>query len=58
MNKIGVVEWVIYAVQAFNENAKSKVRLNGKFIEDFSIKDGVHQAAVLNLLLFFIVTEV
>ena len=42
MSKIGVAEWVICAVQAVNENTKSKVRLNGKFIEYFSIKDGAH----------------
>ena len=57
MRKVGVEEWVIRVVQAMYENAKSKVRLNEKFSEEFNIKVGVHQGAVLSPLLFIIVLE-
>lgn len=33
-----------------SEKSKSKVRLNGKFSEEFSIKIGVHLGAVPSLL--------
>ena len=39
------------------ENAKSCVRLNCQFSNEFSIKVGVHQGAVLSPLLFIIVME-
>ena len=57
MRKVGVEEWVIRVVQAMYENVKSKVRLNEKFSEEFNIKVGVHQGAVLSPLLFIIVLE-
>ena len=57
MRKVGVEEWAIRVVQAMYENAKSKVRLNEKFSEEFNIKVGVHQGAVLSPLLFIIVLE-
>ena len=39
------------------ENAKSHVRLNGQFSDEFNIKVGVHQGDVLSPLLFIIVME-
>ena len=39
------------------ENAKSSVRLNNEYSNEFDIKVGVHQGAVLSPLLFIIVME-
>ena len=52
-----ILEWVICAVKAIYENAKSCVRLNDQFSDKFNIKVGIHQHAVLSLLLFIIVME-
>ena len=41
-----------------SDNAKSRVRLDGQFSDEFRIKVGVHQGAVLSPLLFIIVMEV
>ena len=52
-----ILEWVICAVKAIYENAKSCVRLNDQFSDKFNIKVGIHQHAVLSLLLFIIAME-
>ena len=39
------------------ENAKCCVHVNGQFSDEFSIKIGAHQGAVLSPLLFMIVME-
>ena len=57
MRRVGVEEWVIRAVKAMYENDKSCVRVNGQFSDEFNIKVGVHQSAVLSPLLFIIVME-
>ena len=57
MRRVGVEEWVIRAVKAMYENAKSCVHVNGQFSDEFNIKVGVHQGAVLSPLLFIIVME-
>ena len=57
MRKAGVEEWVITTVMATYENAKSSVRLNNEYSNEFDIKVGVHQGAVLSPLLFIIVME-
>ena len=57
MRRVRVEEWVILAVKALYENAKSCVRVNGQFSYEFNIKIGVHQGAVLSPLLFIIVME-
>ena len=44
-------------VKTIYENAKCHVLLNGQFIDEFSIKIGVHQGPVLKPLLFIIVME-
>ena len=40
--RVGVEEWVILAVKAMHKNAKFCVRLNGQFIDKFSINVGAH----------------
>ena len=55
MRRAGIKEWVMLAVKAMYENAKSCVRLNGQFSDKFNIKIGVHQGAVPSPLLFIIV---
>ena len=57
MGRVGVEEWVILAVKAIYENAKSRVRLNSQFTDEFNSKVGVHQGAVPSPLLFIIVME-
>ena len=37
--------------------AKSKVRVNGSYSDEFEVKVGVHQGSVLSSLLFIIVLE-
>ena len=57
MTRVGVEQWVIRAVKAMYENAKSCVCLNGQFSDEFNIKVGVHQSAVVSSLHFIIVME-
>ena len=57
MKIVGVEEWVIRAVKAIYENAKSCVRVNGQFCDEFNIKVGVHQGPAPSPLLFIIVME-
>ena len=52
--KVGAEKWVNWETQVIYENAKFKVRLNGKFSEEVSIKVGFHQGAVLSPLIFVI----
>ena len=49
MRRVEVEEWVIRVVKAMYENAKSWVRVDGQFSDEFNIKAGVHQGAVLSL---------
>ena len=57
MRRFGIEEWVIPAVKALYENAKSHMRLHGQFSGKFNIKVAVDQGAVLSPLLFIIVME-
>ena len=57
MRKLGIDEWVINTVQAMYQFPRSRVRINGKYSEEFSVKVGVHQGSVLSPLLFIIVME-
>ena len=50
-------EWIVSVIRAKHEDAKTKVRLNGRESETFSVKVGVHQGSVLSPLLFIIVLE-
>ena len=52
MRRVGVEKWVIRAVKAMYENAKSRVCLNGQFSDELNIKVGV-----LSPLLFIIFME-
>ena len=58
MRRVGVEEWVKLAVKVMYENVKSRVHLNGQFSDEFNIKVGVHQGALLSPLLFIIVMDV
>ena len=54
---LGVVEWIVSVIRAIYEDATTKVRLNGRESNAFSVRVGVHQGSVLIPLLFIIVLE-
>ena len=57
MRKVGVDEWIIRVVQAMYHNARSRVRVDNSFSDEFDVNVGVHQGTVLSPLLFIIVLE-
>ena len=52
-----MVEWIVCMIKVMYEKSATVIRYNGRESEEFSfsIKVGVHQGFVLNLLLFIIV---
>ena len=54
---VGVPEWINVFVQPMYNDAKSKVRLNVSYSNEFEIKSGVYQGLVLSPLLFIVVLE-
>ena len=57
MRSLGVDEWLVSVVQAMYVDARSKVRVQGVFSEEFPVRVGVHQGSVLSPLLFIMVME-
>lgn len=57
LRSLGVEEWAVRVIQAMYENARSRVRVNGHYSEEFGVEVGVHQGSVLSPLLFIIVLE-
>ena len=49
MRKLGAEEWAIRVVQGMYKDAQSRVRMNGKYSNDFNVNVGVHQGSVLVL---------
>ena len=54
---LGVDEWIVSVMRAMYEDATTKVRLNGRESNAFSVRVGVQQQSVLTPLLFIIVLE-
>ena len=50
-------EWIVRLVQGMYSNARSRVRVDEGYTEEFEVKVGVNQGSVLSLLLFIIVLE-
>ena len=57
LRKEGVEEWLIKTVMYTYVGARTAVRVGNGFSEDFEVKVGVHQGAVLSPLLFIIVMQ-
>ena len=57
LRSLGVEEWAVRVIQAMYANARSRVRVNGEYSEEFGVGVGVHQGSVLSPLLFIIVLE-
>ena len=57
LRSLGVEEWAVRIIQAMYTNVRSRVRVNGKYSEEFGVEVGVHQGSVLSPLLFIIVLE-
>ena len=57
MRKLGVEEWLVRVVKSLYENARSQVRVNDTFSDEFEVKVRVHQGSVLSPLLFIMVLE-
>ena len=57
MRVAGVPEWITAIVHAVQNEAKSKIRKNGLYSNEFGLKAGVYQGSVLSPLLFIIVLE-
>ena len=43
MPAVGVPEWVAVVVQALYNGAKSKVKVNSSYSDEFEVKIGVYQ---------------
>ncbi|RUS86150.1 hypothetical protein EGW08_006098 [Elysia chlorotica] len=57
LRKLGVEEWTVRLVQGMYANARSQVRVDDGYSEEFEVKVGVHQGSVLSPLLFIVVLE-
>ena len=57
LRSVGMEEWSIRVIQGMYTNARSRVRVNGQYSEEFGVAVGVHQGPVLNPLLFILVVE-
>ena len=57
MRSLGVEEWAVRVVQNMYANARSRVRVNGQYSEEFGVGVGVHQGSVLSPVLFIMVLE-
>ena len=49
---LGVDEWIVSVIKAMYEDATTKVRLNERKSNAFSVRVGVNQGSVLSPLLF------
>ena len=48
---LGVDEWAVLVIEGMCHNARSRVRVNGPYNEEFGLGVGFHQHSVLSLLL-------
>ena len=54
---LGVEKWAVRVIQGMYVNARSRVRVNGQYSEEFGVGVGVYQGSVLSPLLFILVLE-
>ena len=58
MRKKGLSEVIVWAVMSLCDGAKTRVKIESAYSEEFEVKVGVHQGSVLSPLLFAIVVDV
>ena len=54
---LGIVEWAVHVTRHMYSNARSRMRVNGQYSEEFGMGVVVHQSFVLSPLLFILVLE-
>ena len=54
MRKLGAEDWLVNIVQLMYRNARSRVRVNETFSDDFLVQVGLHKGSVLSPSLFII----
>ena len=57
LRSLRVEECAVRVIQGMYSNARSRVRVNGQYSEEFGVGVGVHQGSVLSPLLFILVLE-
>ena len=57
LQRLGVEEWLVGVVKSMYENSLTRMKIEGRESEEFSVKVGVHQGSVLSPLLFVVVME-
>ena len=51
LRKLGVEEWIVRLVLGMYANARSRVRVDEGYSEEFEVKAGVHQGSVFSLII-------
>ena len=58
MRKKGIQDVLVRSVMSLYEGAKTRVRVNSEFLEEFEVKVEIHQGSVLSPFLFALVVDI